>query len=142
MTYLLDTNVCVKLLNNSHPNITARLAAEKPENIFLCTVVQLELIFGAYHSQRVGTLHATSVQENLAILERFFSQFRILTLDEQAAKIGGRIRANLATLGTPIGPYDLAIAAIAVANNLILVTHNTREFNRINELQIEDWELS
>ncbi len=134
MTYLLDTNVCVKLLNNSHPNITARLAAEKPENIFLCTVVQLELIFGAYHSQRV--------EENLAILERFFSQFRILTLDEQAAKIGGRIRANLATLGTPIGPYDLAIAAIAVANNLILVTHNTREFNRINELQIEDWELS
>jgi tRNA(fMet)-specific endonuclease VapC len=54
--------------------------------------------------------------------------------------IAGRIRAELATSGTPIGPYDLQIAAIAMANNLILVTHNTKEFNRVNGLQIEDWE--
>ncbi len=130
MTYLLDTNVCIRLLNNSSPAINDRLAAEKPENIFLCTVVQLELIFGACRSNRV--------EENLAILERFFSHFTILPLDEEAAKIRGRIRANLATLGTPIGPYDVAIAAIAIANNLILVIHNTREFSRVNELQIED----
>jgi tRNA(fMet)-specific endonuclease VapC len=73
-------------------------------------------------------------------LQRFFSQFSIIHLDSEAAIIAGRLRAELAAIGTPIGPYDVQIAAIAMANNLILVTHNTREFSRVNGLQIEDWE--
>jgi len=63
-----------------------------------------------------------------------------LPLDEQAARVAGQVRAQLAALGTPIGPYDVQIAAIALVNNLILVTHNTGEFGRVNGLQIEDWE--
>lgn len=131
--YLLDTNVCIKLLNNSNPQVTQRLATHNPEEIYLCTVVQLELYYGFYKStQRV---------QNLVRLERFFNQFNCLPLDKKAASIAGKIRANLNMLGTPIGPYDLQIAAIALANDLTLVTHNTREFSRIQELKIEDWEL-
>ena len=132
MTYLLDTNVCIRLLNNTSPTVTVRLAAQQPENIYLSTVVQMELVYGAYRS--------ANLERNLALLERFFSQFSILLLDEQAARVAGQVRAQLAALGTPIGPYDVQIAAIALVNNLILVTHNTGEFNRVSGLQIEDWE--
>ena len=132
MSYLLDTNVCIQLLNNANPAVTARLVSQQPENIYLCTVVQLELVYGAYRSARM--------EQNLALLERFFSQFTLLPLDEQAARIAGQIRAELAAMGTPIGPYDLQIASIALANNLILVTHNVAEFSRVNGLAIEDWE--
>jgi tRNA(fMet)-specific endonuclease VapC len=133
LSYLLDTNVCIQLLNNSKPSVKARLVAEQPTNVYLCTVVQLELIYGAYHSART--------QDNLALLERFFSQFTILDFDDRSARIAGQVRAKLAELGTPIGPYDLQIAAIALANSLVLVTHNVSEFSRVNELKIEDWEI-
>ncbi|MDY7023086.1 MAG: type II toxin-antitoxin system VapC family toxin, partial [Cyanobacteriota bacterium] len=105
MTYLLDTNTCIRLLNNSSDKVITRLANEEPRNIYLCTVVQFELIFGAYRSNRT--------EENLATLSRFFSQFDILPFDEKAASLCGKIRAELIALGTPIGPYDLQIAAIA-----------------------------
>ncbi len=133
MSYLLDTNVCIQLLNNTKAAVTARLVAQQPENIYLCTVAQLELVYGAYRSART--------QQNLALLSRFFSQFTMLPLDERAARIAGQIRAELAVIGTPIGPYDLQIASIALANNLILVTHNVSEFSRVNGLAIEDWEI-
>jgi tRNA(fMet)-specific endonuclease VapC len=65
----------------------------------------------------------------------------ILPFGDEAALIGGQVRARLASSETPIGSYDLLIAAIALANNLTLVTHNTREFERVDGLQIEDWEV-
>jgi tRNA(fMet)-specific endonuclease VapC len=64
-----------------------------------------------------------------------------LPFDDQSAVVFGEIRTQLAAKGTPIGAYDLQIAAIALANNLILVTHNTKEFSRIPQLQLEDWEM-
>ena len=132
MIYLLDSNVCIRLINNSSLAVTNRLAAQQPEDILVSTITQLELYYGAYRSAQQ--------ERNLEILQRFFSQFTIIHLDPEAARIAGRIRAELAASGTPIGPYDVQIAAIAMANNLILVTHNTREFSRVNGLQIEDWE--
>jgi tRNA(fMet)-specific endonuclease VapC len=78
--------------------------------------------------------------KNLAKLAPFLTQFVILPFDSTAAKEFGRIRAKLAKAGTPIGPYDLQIAAIAIANGLKLVSHNTREFSRVAGLQLEDWE--
>lgn len=132
MIYLLDSNVCIRLINNSSLAVTNRLAAQQPEDILVSTITQLELYYGAYRSAQQ--------ERNLEILQRFFSQFTIIRLDPEAARIAGRIRAELAASGTPIGPYDVQIAAIAMANNLILVTHNTREFSRVNGLQIEDWE--
>lgn len=132
MTYLLDSNVCIRLINNSSPAVTTRLASQQPEDILISTITQLELYYGAYRSAQQ--------ERNLEILQRFFSQFSIIPLDPEAARIAGRIRAELAASGTPIGPYDVQIAAIAMANNLIVVTHNTKEFSRVNGLQIEDWE--
>ena len=132
MTYLLDTNVCIRLLNNTSPAVSARLAHQQPEDIYNSTVTQMELYYGAYRSAQV--------ERNLAVLQRFFSQFTVLPLEPESARVAGRIRAELAALGTPIGPYDSQIAAIAMVNNLILVTHNTGEFSRVNGLQIEDWE--
>lgn len=132
MTYLLDSNVCIRLINNSSLVVTNRLASLQPEDIVISTITLLELYYGAYRS--------VQLERNLAILQRFFSQFNIIHLDSSAAVIAGRLRAELAASGTPIGPYDVQIAAIAMANNLILVTHNTREFGRVNGLQIEDWE--
>ncbi|MBD6621014.1 type II toxin-antitoxin system VapC family toxin [Komarekiella sp. 'clone 1'] len=132
MTYLLDTNVCIRLLNNSSQTVTARLVQQQPKDIYLCTVVQMELYYGAYRS--------IQSERNLALLERFFSQFAVLPLDTAAARVAGRIRAELSVNGTPIGPSDLLIAAIALVNNLTLVTHNIREFSRVSGLVIEDWE--
>jgi tRNA(fMet)-specific endonuclease VapC len=132
LTYLLDSNVCIRLINNSSPAVTTRLAAQQPEDILVSTITQLELYYGAYRSAQRD--------RNLEILQRFFIQFNIIHLDSEAAIIAGRIRAELAARGTPIGPYDVQIAAIALANGLILVTHNTGEFTRVNGLQIEDWE--
>ena len=133
MSYLLDTNVCIQLLNNTNSALNERLRQEEPEDIYLCTVVQIELYYGAYRSLRQ--------EQNLALLELFFQQFTVLLLNPEAARIAGKIRSELAKLGTPIGPYDLQIAAIALANNLTLVTHNVREFRRVVELRIEDWEV-
>ncbi|WP_242541269.1 type II toxin-antitoxin system VapC family toxin [Phormidium pseudopriestleyi] len=67
MTYLLDTNVCIRVLNNTSPAVASRLAQQQAEDIYLCTVVQMELYYGAYRSAKI--------QENVALLERFFSQF-------------------------------------------------------------------
>jgi tRNA(fMet)-specific endonuclease VapC len=95
-------------------------------------VVKAELFYGAMNSQNPA--------KTLALQEIFLNQFVSLPFDDRAAKIFGEIRAHLARLGTPIGPYDLQIAAIALANDVTLVTHNTREFSRVPHLRIEDWE--
>ena len=95
--------------------------------------MKLELYYGAYNISRSA--------ENLANLRNFFRDFDSLPFDGQAAEICGRVRAHLRALGTPIGSYDLQIAAIALAYNLTLVTHNTREFERVEDLRLEDWEV-
>jgi tRNA(fMet)-specific endonuclease VapC len=80
-------------------------------------------------------------ERNLKLQQDFLNQFVSLPFNDQAATIFGNIRAQLTAQGTPIGGYDLQITAIALTNNLILVTHNTREFSRIPELKLEDWEI-
>jgi len=131
MSYLLDTNVCIKLLNNSSKAVVQRLAKEDPKQIYLCTVVEFELYYGAYRSQKSDN--------NIEKLKRFFNQFNLLNFDSESAKIAGYIRQNLNKKGTPIGVYDLQIASIALANDLILVTHNINEFSRV--VKYEDWEI-
>jgi tRNA(fMet)-specific endonuclease VapC len=141
MTYLLDTNTCIRLLNDvSTFPVAVRLAALQPTDIRLCTIVESELYYGAYRSNRQ--------QENLVRLERFLSQFTSLPFNHAAANPSGtakpnaigQIRAQLAATGNPIGANDLLIAAIAIANNLIVVTNNVREFSRVVGLAYEDWQ--
>lgn len=132
MIYLLDTNACIVYLNRPTSGVRRRLQSLSPQDIAVCSVVKAELFYGAMRSN--------NPKRTLASQEAFLKNFVSLPFDDAAARVYSRIRADLAALGTPIGPYDLQIAAIALANNLILVTHNTSEFGRVNELQIEDWE--
>lgn len=132
MKYLLDTNACISYLNNTDSPVCLKMQKVKPSDILLCSVVEAELYYGVMKSA-VPT-------KNLARLKPFLSQFVSLPFDSKAAKEFGRIRADLAKAGTPIGPYDLQIAAIALASKLTVVTHNTREFSRVAELRLEDWE--
>ena len=134
MIYLLDTNACIAYLNRPMSRIRQRLEVTPPEDVAVCSVVKGELFYGAMRSN--------NRERTLAIQQEFLNQFISLPFDDTATIIYARIRAELAALGTPIGPYDLQIAAIAIANNLILVTHNTGEFSRVQGLRIEDWEVT
>jgi tRNA(fMet)-specific endonuclease VapC len=131
--YLLDTNACIRILNNSSNELVARVRWRSPIEIHLCSIVKAELIYGAYHSDRVAG--------NLRLLDRFFEPYVSLPFDDLCSDAYGRIRSDLARIGRPIGPNDLMIAATAVANDLTLVTANTREFGRVAGLMLEDWEI-
>jgi tRNA(fMet)-specific endonuclease VapC len=130
--YLLDTNVCIHLLNQKHPGILQHFQQHSPAEIALCSIVKAELLYGARHSQRV--------QENLQLLAKFFTPLVSLPFDDRCAEEAGLIRADLAGQGNPIGPNDLLIAATARAHDAVLITHNSGEFARVTGLRIEDWE--
>jgi tRNA(fMet)-specific endonuclease VapC len=130
--FLLDTNACIRILNGSSPAVAARLQATSPAEVRLCSVVKAELIYGARKSARV--------EDNLRLLLRFFAPLVSLPFDDRCAEEAGLIRLDLERSGRPIGPSDLLIAATARANDLVLVTHNRREFERVPGLRIDDWE--
>lgn len=132
MKYLLDTNVCIMFLSRRNPQLSTRFASIPAYDKTVCSIVRTELYFGAYKSK-----YQT---QSLATINGFLAHLPSLPFDDKAAQICGEIRADLARKGTPIGPYDVQIAAIALANHLTLVTHNTREFSRVPNLLLDDWE--
>jgi tRNA(fMet)-specific endonuclease VapC len=132
MKYLLDTNVCVGFLNQRKQLLTQRFLTVPTLDKVICSIVRAELFYGAYKSQRQVS--------SLQVIENFLAGYPNLDFDIVAARIQGEIRADLEKKGTQIGPYDLQIAAIALANKLTLVTHNTDEFSRIPHLTLDDWE--
>lgn len=131
MKFLLDTNVCIKILKGNSESISRKIETIDTNDIVIPSIVRYELFYGAYKSVRK--------EETLNTLRDFLSTFDDVVFDMHVANICGRIRAELDKVGTPIGPYDLLIGAIATANNFTLVTNNTREFSRIDGLKIEDW---
>lgn len=130
--YLLDTNACIRILNNTSPELITRIQRHSPIEIHLCSIVKAELIYGAYHSERAA--------DNLRLLDRFFEPFISLPFNDNCSEAYGRIRSDLARDGWLIGPNDLMIAATAVANEVTLVTANTRVFGRVAGLSLENWE--
>lgn len=132
MNYLLDTNACVAFLRRQDSTVARKLATVSLTDVVVCAIVKAELYYGIQRS--------TQPQANWVQAQNFLNNFISLPFDDDAAEVYGRIRAQLAVAGTPIGPNDLMIAAIALANDLILVTHNTREFSRVQGLRREDWE--
>lgn len=132
MKYLLDTNVCIRFLNGTSERIRQRLETLEDRDVALCSVVKAELTYGALKSAQPA--------RNVVRLQRFFTGFVSFPFDDAAAEAYGRTRVDLERLGTPIGPNDLCIAAIAQANDLTLVTHNVDEFRRVEGLNFEDWE--
>lgn len=132
MSHLLDTNSFIHHLRRGPAsNVTGRLVAAPPGSVYLCSVVLAELFYGAMHSS------AAHQAANLALIVGLRQQFVSLPFDDRAAEEYGRIRAHLAARGTLIGPNDLMIAAIALANRMTLVTHNTSEFSRVPGLILE-----
>ena len=133
MIYLPDTNVWIRLLNKSESLVKQRFEDIDPSEIRLCSVVKAEVYFGAEKSKRRD--------ENVETIETLFADMESLSFDDLAAKEYGVIRKNLSTSGVLIGPNDLMIAAIGLAHDITVVTHNTREFSRVAGLRIEDWEV-
>lgn len=134
MKYLLDTNTCIRYLTGRSPAVLERLDNTPEVDICVCSIVKFEL--------RYGALRSTQIEKTLEQQEKFLKRFLSLPFNDEAHFYAAQIRADLASKGTPIGPNDLLIAAIALTNNLTLVTHNTSEFGRVKDLHIEDWEIS
>lgn len=133
MLYLLDTNVCVMYVNGRSESVRDRILSTPTDEMAVCSIVKAELFYGAMRSNNANR----TLEKQQGFLNRFLS----LPFDDEAALIFGQIRAQLNRRGTPIGSYDLQIAAIALAHNLTLITHNTAEFSRVDELPLEDWEV-
>ncbi|KYC43805.1 twitching motility protein PilT [Scytonema hofmannii PCC 7110] len=133
MKFLLDTNTCIIYLRGRNSTLKQKLESTTARDIAVCSVVKAELFYGAMKS--------ANPERNLTLQQEFLAQFISLPFDDLAAMTFGIIRSQLEVLGTPIGAYDLQIAAIALTNNLTLITHNTKEFKRVHNLLIEDWEI-
>ncbi len=131
MRYLLDTNVCVDFLNGRYPRVIDRLLATSPDEVAISTIAVAELRYGADKSARR--------QENHDSIDRFLTDVPTLGFDNEAARAYGALRARLERSGSPIGPNDMLIAAQALANDLVLVTANLDELQRVEGLQLESW---
>jgi tRNA(fMet)-specific endonuclease VapC len=129
--YLIDTNTCIFLKNRKPVHVLEKLREVLKQDVFLSSVAVAEMQFGVYNSQ--------SIEKNRISLTEFLAPFQIIDFDDRDAECFGRIRADLKRRGELIGPYDMLIAAQAVARKLILVTNNTKEFTRVPEVVLEDW---
>jgi tRNA(fMet)-specific endonuclease VapC len=131
MHFCLDTNTCIDAMKGTWPGMAGRFRQQVPEDIGVPAMVRAELLLGVMKSRnpaRVGEL-----------VETFLAPFELLPFDRAAAGHYAEIRHHLESVGHPIGPNDLVIAAIARSRNLTLITHNRSEFARVPGLAIEDW---
>ena len=131
MKYLLDTNICLYIINKRPSSILDVIRLKKADEISISAITIAELYYGAERSRYPH-------QNRTAILE-FLIPFTILYFDYRSASYYGKIRERLESQGIPIGPMDLLLAAQALAYDLIFVTNNTKEFNRIDKLRLENW---
>ncbi len=129
--YLLDTNICIFIKNGKPPHVLQRLRQAIKEKVYISSITLAELQYGVYNSQ--------NIEKNRISLTQFIAPFSLLNFDDDDAEEFGRIRSYLKRSGSLIGPYDMLIAAQAISKNLILVTNNTAEFSRIQNLKLEDW---
>lgn len=131
MRYLLDTNACVDYLTGRFPGVLERIRRSSPGDLCISSVVVAELRYGADRS--------VSRRRNHQRLDVLTAEIQCADFNLAAAAAYGRVRAALEAQGTPIGPNDMLIAAHALALGLTLVTHNLREFERVEGLAVESW---
>lgn len=132
MNYLLDTDTCIYWLNG-RSSVREKFLAVGWSEVGICAITAAELYYGAYNSNRVS--------ENLANAETFIHNLPVIPLSDNALKKFGELKAELRRLGQPITEFDLLIASVALTENYILVTNNTRHYSRITGLQLENWTL-
>ena len=129
--YLLDTNVCIYIINKRPAKIIEKINSLNPSEIKISSITVAELEYGASKSEKC--------EMNRNALKRFLSSFEIICFDTKDAEIYGIIRADLERKGSIIGPYDLQLAAQALRWDYIFVTNNTDEFQRVKKLKLENW---
>jgi tRNA(fMet)-specific endonuclease VapC len=132
MTYLLDTDTCIYWIKDIN-SVRNKVREIGWQQICICNITIAELYFGAYNSQRVA--------ENLTRAEDFIQNINVISLDDNALKQFGEVKAELRRRGQPITDFDLLIASVALTRNYILVTNNTRHYSRISNLKLENWIL-
>ncbi len=131
MKYLLDTNICIALIRQKPAALIQRITSHQPGEVGISSITLAELIHGVEKS--------THVEQNMLALQQFLLPLELSDFDQQAAFIYGKIRAQLERDGQTIGSMDMLIAAQAISLETILVTNNTKEFQRVKDLNIEDW---
>lgn len=130
--YYLDTNICIYAWQRRNPVVLARMRQVDPQSLVVPTLVAAELAS--------GVMRSTQVERNRALLEQTLALYHVEPWGADSVWHFGRQAARLRQLGTPIGAMDLLIGCQALSDpEGILVTHNTREFERIEGLRIEDW---
>ena len=130
--YLLDTNTCIAVMRN-HPVAAQRMRAVAPGDCAISTVAAYELYTGVEKC-------ANPARERTKV-ELLLTMVWELPFDADAAREAAKVRALLESQGQPIGPYDVLLAGQALAQSLILVTDNTREFSRVPGLTLENWKI-
>ena len=129
--YLLDSNICIYLINGRPIKVVQKIKEYNPPEIKLSSISIAELEYGVSKSE--------NREKNRQALINFASAFDIVDFNDDDAEIYGMIRADLERKGQVIGPYDMQIAAQAISRNMVLVTNNVREFCRVKNLKIENW---
>lgn len=128
---MLDTNICIYVIKKKPIQVLQKLQELNPEEVCISSITYAELIHGVEKSK--------AVEKNRVALSLLFSNMKILDFDVTAANEYGKIRADLEKKGTPIGIMDMMIAGHAKSLNYIVVTNNTKEFERVEDLKIENW---
>jgi tRNA(fMet)-specific endonuclease VapC len=129
--YLLDTNICIYIIKNKPIEVLHILKKKSKSDIFISSITVAELHYGVEKSKYID--------KNRVSLLEFLSIFNIIYFDDKDAVEFGKIKVNLEKNGKIIGPMDLLISAQAKSRNMILVTNNIKEFERIDGLKIENW---
>lgn len=131
MSFLIDTNICIYIINNRIQGSKAWIKNAGIENVFISSISVAELEFGITKSNKFN--------ETQTAFYKFLSGFNIIDFDAASAKSYGKIRADLQSKGKIIGAMDMLIAATAISNRMTLVTNNVGEFSRVNGIEIQNW---
>lgn len=131
MRYMLDTNICIYAIKHKPEQVFVRLQEHNPEDVCISSVTFAELVHGVEKSM--------AVEKNRLALTLLLSNIEIMSFDSLAAESYGEIRANLEKMGMPIGPLDMMIAGHAKSLGYTVVTNNTKEFERVKGLKLENW---
>lgn len=129
MKYLLDTNICIHFFRGKF-NLIEKIELVGLRNCAISEITLAELVFGAENSD--------NPQKNQDVIDKFTSQITILPIFDSISKYG-KEKARLRKAGIMISDFDLFIGCTATENELIMVTENIKEFERISEIQIENW---
>ncbi|MGN0414832.1 MAG: type II toxin-antitoxin system VapC family toxin [Agathobacter sp.] len=131
MRYMLDTNICIYAIKYKPEQVFMRLQEHDPAEICISSVTYAELVYGVEKSK--------AIEKNRVALALLLANIEIMSFDSLAAESYGKVRADLEKAGTPIGPLDMMIAGHAKSKDYIVVTNNTKEFERVKGLKFENW---